>query len=560
MTSVISKNEKKIINENAQSYFLIQPWVYALKDKKHYRQTFQLDPISLIFLYDFVYRNKEHFQRKSYSNRESFGYNFNGDHYDSQTEEYRKFIRKSNSLKKQYKYIGKIDISNFFNNIYHHDIVSYIARIVNQKEAEKMGKFLREINEGRSTSCMPQGLFPMKVIGSNFLSFIEDSRDLKSDYIIRFMDDIYFFSDIEETISNDIFTVQKLLGDKGLSLNEEKTSIKAVEEEEENDIEAIKISLLQKRRLAINSYTDEFDEENEEYEEDEDEYEDIELTEEEVEFLKDLLHNDKDIEDEDIELVLSLLTTSEQETIDLIKLVLNTSPQLTKNLYHNIKRNYMAISNSVISEFENFIDKTFIPEYQLFWITKILIDFTVLNESIADLLIKIYRHSSSTNIVKCLILEVPENSFGFLEVKKNVARGHAPELIISAMVGLISHEKSNRNQIYKYIGKTNSMLRTITLALSSIEFTAHEKVLEDLNEKDFIRHKYEKTDILINESIPNVINIDTSQTSDLTLFNDLLDLSSLPTNSVSTPISKPASTNLLDITPPIVIEDDDFPF
>lgn len=89
--------------------------------------------------------------------------------------------------------MGKIDISNFFNNIYHHDIVSYIARTINQQEAEKIGKFLREINEGRSTSCMPQGLFPMKVIGSNFLSFIEASRELKSEFIIRFMDDIYFF-------------------------------------------------------------------------------------------------------------------------------------------------------------------------------------------------------------------------------------------------------------------------------------------------------------------------------------------------------------------------------
>ncbi|MBE1446069.1 reverse transcriptase domain-containing protein [Paenibacillus sp. OAS669] len=567
VTQVISKKQKQVINENAQSYFMIQPWVYALKDKKHYRQTFQLDPVSLIFIYDFVYRNRAYFQKKSYSNRECFGYTFSGDNYNSQTEEYKKFIKKLHSLKTQYEYMGKIDISNFFNNIYHHDVVSYIARIINQQESEKIGKFLREINEGRSTSCMPQGLFPMKVIGSNFLSFIEDSRDLKSDYIIRFMDDIYFFSDDEETISNDIFSAQKLLGEKGLCLNEEKTLIIATEIEEENDIESIKISLLKKRRLIINSYTDEFDDDDDE----DDEFdEDDELTDEEVSFLKGLLHNEKNIEDEDIELILSLLMTSESETIELTRLVLNSSPQLTKNLYYNIKRNYMMISDAIISEIEEFLNKSFITEYQLFWITKIIIDFTELNESIADLLIRIYRHPSATNIVKCLILEVPENSYGFLEVKKNVARGHAPELIISAMVGLISHEKSNRNQIYKYVGKTNSMLRTITIALSSLEVNSHEKLLEDLDERSINKHNYVRKRINQNQEHINsgieAANIPVTYALGSTLDDLLTGVTSDSTQNIISTTNELTNASTITNNPfvrdiaPIDIDDDDLPF
>lgn len=78
----------------------------------------------------------------------------------------------------------------------------------------------------------------------------------------------------------------------------------------------------------------------------------------------------------------------------------------------------MMISDAIISEIEVYLEKSFIPEYQLFWITKTIIDFTEINESIADLLVSIYRHPSVTNVVKCIILEIPENNYGFLELKK----------------------------------------------------------------------------------------------------------------------------------------------
>lgn len=113
-----------------------------------------------------------------------------------------------------------------------------------------------------------------------------------------------------------------------MCLNEEKTLITTVENEEENDIETVKISLLKKRRLIINSYTDEFDDYD---------YEIEDLTDEEISFLKDMLHNRKSIEDEDIELILTLLMTSESETIELTRLVLNNSPQLTKTYITTLK-------------------------------------------------------------------------------------------------------------------------------------------------------------------------------------------------------------------------------
>lgn len=481
--TIIKNNIIETIDRKMQSYFLMQPWVYALKDKTHYRQTFLLDPIAQIFLYDFVHRNIYYFQNETKEKREIYGYYFENEKYNSPSEEYEKFTKRIYELKNEFDYFGKVDISNYFNNIYHHDIVSFLARKINQMEAEKFGKFLREINEGRSTSCMPQGLFPVKIIGNFFLNFIDESVELKSEYIIRFMDDIYFFSDSKEFIEEDIIVIQKLLGDKGLYLNEEKTKVANTNDKEVREqFDEIKKSLLQKRRLIINTYSDEMEDASDDYE----------LTDEERDYLKKKLY-DKHLEDQDIELILILLSTADVETVDLIKLVLYNAPHLTKNLYHNIKRNYMELTDDIIMLFEDYIEKDNINEYQLFWITKIIIDFTVLNESIAKLLIKIYKHPSSSNVVKCVILEIQENKYGFLELKKKIVRGHAPELVISAMVGLIGHEKGNRNQIYKYVGKSNPVMRVLTLVLKKLDSNSTKIFLDEHFEK-FIYQGKDKTD------------------------------------------------------------------
>ena len=47
------------------------------------------------------------------------------------------------------------------------------------------GGFLREINSGRSIDCLPQGLYPCKMIGSDFFRFIDNSSRLKPALQIR---------------------------------------------------------------------------------------------------------------------------------------------------------------------------------------------------------------------------------------------------------------------------------------------------------------------------------------------------------------------------------------
>ncbi|WP_443068615.1 hypothetical protein [Sulfitobacter sp. HI0021] len=121
---------------------------------------------------------------------------------------------------------------------------------------------------------------------------------MRSNAVVRFMDDFVLFSDSRRDLRHDFITIQRLLGEKGLSLNPNKTSDGVRENVElEDAIEDVRIQLLQRRRVIITDY-DGIPDEEVEVEQD--------LSDEEMGFLRGLLQQD-DIEEEDAELVLALM-------------------------------------------------------------------------------------------------------------------------------------------------------------------------------------------------------------------------------------------------------------
>ncbi len=129
------------------------------------------------------------------------------------------------NAKKQYKFGLRFDISSYFNSpFYHHDLVGRLREIgASEEDVNLYGRFLREINSGRRLDCLPQGLHPCKVLGADFLKFIDNSIRLKSPRFIRFMDDFNLFSDRERDLHAEFFNcVQELLSEKGLFLNEKR--------------------------------------------------------------------------------------------------------------------------------------------------------------------------------------------------------------------------------------------------------------------------------------------------------------------------------------------------
>src|SRR5207244_2386565 len=142
-------------------------------------------------------------------------------------------------------------VSAYFNSIYEHDLfVWFNDGYRSEGDVDAFHKFLRQINAGRSIDCLPQGIAPAKIIGSHFLSFIDFAGRIKSPLLLRFMDDVALFASDRDTIIQDFYQIQRLLGERGLSVNPAKTKIGNIAQlDVRKEIDEIKKQLLRVRRL-----------------------------------------------------------------------------------------------------------------------------------------------------------------------------------------------------------------------------------------------------------------------------------------------------------------------
>src|SRR5260221_1049785 len=210
--------------ESAGGSFLIQERVAATKQRNHLRRTFKLDPVAELFLYEIVYRHRAKFRHSRSTSRRSFGYTFSGGLLTSPSDDYRKFKKATAEAARKFKFTAEFDIAAYFNSIYHHDLATWFADLnPGEDDVAIFGKFLRQINAGRSIDCLVQGIYPSKVIGSHSLNFVEHQPSLEADVQLRFMDDFVLFSNEMSKLQRDFLRIQKLLGERGLSINPAKT-------------------------------------------------------------------------------------------------------------------------------------------------------------------------------------------------------------------------------------------------------------------------------------------------------------------------------------------------
>lgn len=313
---------KKDDEAEGASAFLSQRHVCGMKAGWHLRRTVKLDPVAEVFLYDLVFRNRGIF-RKSISNvRECFGYRFSGGKPIDATQAYKGFKGAQNDHAANFKYGLSFDVASYFNSIYHHDLVSWFdERGAPDDDVALFGRFLREINAGRSVDCLPQGLYPSKMIGNDLLKFVDNSSRLRSSVLIRFMDDMALFSDSREDLFADFYLIQDLLGQKGLSINPSKTKILQGDQDDiSKTINAVRKGLLKKRRILI--VTD-YDAEIEEREISR------KLNRKEISLLKDMLAQPQ-LEEEDAELILSLMGSHSADVFARFDDLLREFPNLAR--------------------------------------------------------------------------------------------------------------------------------------------------------------------------------------------------------------------------------------
>lgn len=442
--------------------FLPQKRVYGIKKGWHLRRTLKLDPVAEVFFYDLVYRNRTLFKKHHKKNRVHFSYRFESGKPVSSASDYKKLKVEISKNKEKYNHFAYFDISSYFNHLYHHDLVQWFdERGADERDVQALGKFLREINSGRSTDFLPQGIYPSKMIGSDFLMFIENAGRLKSKLSLRFMDDIYLFSNKLDDIKHDFLLIQELLGLKGLSINTEKTHF---DEDEDEQIDEQKVKLLRRRRhIQFASGVD-----DDEFWDDDDEEE---IDDEDIEYVKSLLSNEH-IEEEDAELVLSVMRGNTEEIFDFLGYILGEFPNLSKSFYYfcNHVDDKEFLAKIILENLKNDV----VPEFQLFWMGVIAEQHLNETKEYGKILFRLLEHPSATVISKSKILEIPEKRFGLGEIREEYLRsGQSDWLSWTSAVGSLSLKKLARNHMLGYFMNGSKMNRTIG------EIIKNMKVIED---------------------------------------------------------------------------------
>ncbi|WP_421702749.1 antiviral reverse transcriptase Drt5 [Aliiroseovarius sp.] len=429
--------------------FRSQTRVYAGKPGFHLRRTVKLDPVAEYFIYDLVLRNRARFRAPFHEHKKHFGYRFQDGEPLNPSGSFRGYKGAIAAYREQFRYSLSFDVAAYFNSIYHHDLVSWLSRTgASEQDYQAFGQFLREINTGRSVDCLPQGIYPTKMIGNDFLRFVEQFHGLRSNAVVRFMDDFVLFSDSRRDLRHDFITIQGLLGEKGLSLNPNKTSDGVRENVElEDAIEDVRIQLLQRRRVVVTDY-DGIPDEEVEIERD--------LSDEEMGFLRGLLQQD-DIEEEDAELVLALMAEHAEEAIDRLADIARRFPHLFKNIHSFCLEadDQEAIAAFVLELLRD--NDAMIYEFQLFWLTHILEDRLLNTASAAEIIDRLNNHPNATSISRAKLLEIPDLRYGLVELRDaHLGAGQSDWLSWSSAVGHRGLNRIDRRHRLGYFAKASN--------------------------------------------------------------------------------------------------------
>nr|WP_255627637.1 antiviral reverse transcriptase Drt5 [Phyllobacterium sp. KW56] len=441
--------------------FLPQRRVFANKDALHSRRTVKLDPVAEFFLYNLIYENRTHFRKPHTARRQHFGYRFDNGHPIPPSRSYAEFKTEVwNGTFETEEFIA-CDIAAYFNGVYHHDLHAWFGRIgASSSDVEAFGKFLREINAGRSLDCLPQGLYPAKMIGNDFLRFVEESSAIRAKKVVRFMDDIYLFDDNLGVLHADFAEVQRLLGLKGLSINGSKTQSGGTPatDKADDEISELKKRLLKRRRhLIVSRYDDEFDYQPETLGKSN---ANEAISEDEIQYVISLL-NDGKLSEEDAELILIVMRDNVDRIEPHLALFAHGFPHLAKNFYGlcGDAKDKEAIATIVLGVASG---GEYVGEYQLFWFGVMLEHYLIDTSLAPDLINVLYRHHNATDISKAKILEIPDLRYGLPEMREAFLReGRSDWLSWASAVGSRGMKKSARNYLLEYFKNGSAMNKLI---------------------------------------------------------------------------------------------------
>lgn len=455
---VVEKHEKEVSeyiyqkildDKQTADNFLAQQRVHATKPRGHLRRTVKLDPVAEYFLYDITYRNRAIFRPEVSNARRSFGYRFmGGAHIPVHTayNAYKLCLKDSNT---KFKHNLQFDIAAYFNCLYHHDISHWFAagQGVSEVDSNALGKYFREINAGRSVDFLPHGIYPSKMIGNEFLKVIDLSAQLKSSILVRFMDDFTLFDDDPDVLRQDFLRIQQLLGQFGLNVNPSKTFYNKSIGDVQETLSALHESLFE----IVEEIYEVQGASGVDFVEVENEVE-TSLSDEQVTALLALLKDDS-LDEADADLILGFLRSHSDSILEHLPMLLRKFPNLTKHI-HSLCSTVSEKAELATVLLEHLNKESFFLEYQLFWLACIVEDHLVGCGCYGEILMRIYELTQDFKIARAKVLEVPEQGFGFKEIRGEFLKtGQSDWLSWASAMGSRSLKAAERNYVLDYFSK-----------------------------------------------------------------------------------------------------------
>lgn len=445
--------QKVLDEQNKADNFLPQQRVHATKPHGHLRRTLKLDPVAEYFLYDLTYRNRSVFRPQVSEARRSFGYRFkNGAHVSVHTA-YSEYKQSLADGEEKFKHKLQFDIASYFNSLYHHDISHWFAAApgVSEVDSKALGQFLREINAGRSVDFLPHGVYPSKMIGNEFLKMVDLSGQLKSTVIVRFMDDFTLFDNDPVILRQDFIRIQQLLGQFALNVNPSKTHYDKTAGGLAQQLSGLHQSLkeivvhIEEVQTASSVEIVEVETEIE-----------SKLTEAQVNALLALL-KDETLEESDADYILSFLRSHSDSILDQIPDLLRRFPNLVKHIYSvcGTISEKPELATALLTYLKG---ESFFLEYQLFWLTCLVEDYLLGYGCYGELLMRLYELTQDYKIARAKVLEIPEQGFGFKEIRVEYLKtGQSDWLSWASAMGTRTLKAAERNYVLDYFSKGSPM-------------------------------------------------------------------------------------------------------
>ena len=279
------------------------------------------------------------------------------------------------------------------------------------------------------------------------------------------MDDFVLFSNDLAKLQRDFLRIQKILGERGLSINPAKTYFGPSRERSfESQIAPVRLGLLRRRRLAMRSlYWDEDEDESEPSTTNTDEG----VTAAEKEYLLGLLQSDE-MTEEDADLILAYLRDEGDDLVGHLSEVLWKFPYLSKNVF--LYASFVDDKDALLDALLKFVKTNdVVTEYSLFWVACIVEKHLLKAKGVEQLIGALYEHHDGTRISQAKLLEIPDRRFGLRELREeNLRRGSSDWLSWSSAMGSSAENKSNRNHLLGYFANGSDLNRIIADAVKLI--------------------------------------------------------------------------------------------